>query len=161
MILKLVFFSYKYFLIVFQVKCNLNLVFLIAFKVLTMEWLSVNVTGRFHLGWVQQQIEGQEDPLEKEMAAHSSILAWRIPMGRGAWWTIVRGATESRTWLSNQAVAAAAAAAADSNECRSLRVGRCPLWCVDACTRAHTCTPHMHIYDIQEGLHTEFVTCML
>ena len=24
-----------------------------------------------------------EDPLEKEMAAHSSILAWRIP--RGAW----------------------------------------------------------------------------
>ena len=23
---------------------------------------------------------GQEDPLEKEMAAHSSILAWRIPL---------------------------------------------------------------------------------
>ena len=22
---------------------------------------------------------GQEDPLEKEMAAHSSILAWKIP----------------------------------------------------------------------------------
>ena len=40
-----------------------------------MEWLSVNVTGSFCLGWVQQQIEGQEDPLEKEMAAHSSILA--------------------------------------------------------------------------------------
>ena len=28
---------------------------------------------------------GWEDPLEKEMAIHSSILAWRIPMGRGAW----------------------------------------------------------------------------
>ena len=27
--------------------------------------------------WVQSQ--GQEDPLEKEMATHSSILAWRIP----------------------------------------------------------------------------------
>ena len=26
----------------------------------------------------------QEDPLEKEMATHSSILAWRIPMDRGA-----------------------------------------------------------------------------
>ena len=25
---------------------------------------------------------GQEDPLEKEMATHSSILAWRIPMDR-------------------------------------------------------------------------------
>ena len=29
---------------------------------------------------------GWEDPLEKGMAIHSSILAWRIPMDRGAWW---------------------------------------------------------------------------
>ena len=28
---------------------------------------------------------GWEDPLEEGMAAHSSILAWRIPMDRGAW----------------------------------------------------------------------------
>ena len=27
----------------------------------------------------QVQFLGQEDPLEKEMAAHSSILVWRIP----------------------------------------------------------------------------------
>ena len=27
----------------------------------------------------QVQSLGQEDPLEKEMASHSSILAWRIP----------------------------------------------------------------------------------
>ena len=27
-----------------------------------------------------------EDPLEEEMTTHSSILAWRIPMDRGAWW---------------------------------------------------------------------------
>ena len=27
--------------------------------------------------WVQSL--GQEDPLEKEMATHTSILAWRIP----------------------------------------------------------------------------------
>ena len=27
---------------------------------------------------------GGEDPLEEGMAAHSSILAWRIPMDRGA-----------------------------------------------------------------------------
>ena len=26
-----------------------------------------------------------EDPLEEGMAAHSSILAWRIPMDRGDW----------------------------------------------------------------------------
>ena len=28
---------------------------------------------------------GQEDPLEEEMATHSSILAWRNPMDRGTW----------------------------------------------------------------------------
>ena len=28
---------------------------------------------------VAQQQRGQKDPLEKEMATHSSILAWRIP----------------------------------------------------------------------------------
>ena len=30
-----------------------------------------------------------EDPLKKEMATHSSILAWRNPMDRGAWWAAV------------------------------------------------------------------------
>ena len=32
---------------------------------------------------------GQEDPLEKEMATHSSILAWRIP------WTAEPGGLQS------------------------------------------------------------------
>ena len=31
------------------------------------------------------------------MATHSSILAWRIPMGRGAWWFTDRGVAESDT----------------------------------------------------------------
>ena len=31
----------------------------------------------------QVQSLGQEDPLEKEMATHSSILAWRIPWTEG------------------------------------------------------------------------------
>ena len=30
-----------------------------------------------HETWVQPL--GQEDPLEKEMATHSSILAWKMP----------------------------------------------------------------------------------
>ena len=34
--------------------------------------------------WVQSF--GWENPLEKDMPTHSSILAWRIPMDRGAWW---------------------------------------------------------------------------
>ena len=34
---------------------------------------------------------GWEDPLEEGMATHSSILAWRIPMDREAWWATVHG----------------------------------------------------------------------
>ena len=49
----------------------------------------------------QVQSLGREDPLEKEMATHSCILAWRIPMNRGAWWATVHGITESWTQLSN------------------------------------------------------------
>ena len=37
--------------------------------------------------WVQSL--GQEDPLEKEMATHSSVLAWRIP------WTEEPGGLQS------------------------------------------------------------------
>ena len=34
---------------------------------------------------------GWEDPLKKGMATHCSILAWRIPMDRGAWRATVHG----------------------------------------------------------------------
>ena len=38
--------------------------------------------------------------LEKEMATHSSVLAWRIPgTDGGAWWAAVYGVTQSRTRL--------------------------------------------------------------
>ena len=42
---------------------------------------------------------GWEDPLEEGMATHSSILAWRIPMDRGAWGATVHGFAESQTRL--------------------------------------------------------------
>ena len=43
--------------------------------------------------WVQSL--GWVDPLGEEMATHSSILAWRILMDRGAWWATVHGITKS------------------------------------------------------------------
>ena len=49
--------------------------------------------------WVQSL--GWEDPLEEGMTAHSSSLAWRIPMDRGAWWAIVDGVAKSQTRLSD------------------------------------------------------------
>ena len=44
---------------------------------------------------------GWEDPLEKDMATHSSILAWRISMNRGALWAAVLWVVKSWTWLSD------------------------------------------------------------
>ena len=40
---------------------------------------------------------GWEDLLEEGMATHSSILAWRIPVDKGAWQAAVHGVTESNT----------------------------------------------------------------
>ena len=45
---------------------------------------------RLHAVWeTQVRSLGQENPLEKEMATHSSILAWRIP------WTEELGGLQS------------------------------------------------------------------
>ena len=52
-----------------------------------VNWLSINWTSLVahrlkHLPTMQEtwvQPLGREDPLEKEMAAHSSVLAWKIP----------------------------------------------------------------------------------
>ena len=38
-----------------------------------------------------------KDLLEEGMATHSSILAWRIPVDRGAWRAAVRGVAKSQT----------------------------------------------------------------
>ena len=46
---------------------------------------------------MQVQSLGQEDPVEEKTATHSSILAWRNPMNRGAWWASVHGVAKSQT----------------------------------------------------------------
>ena len=40
---------------------------------------------------------GWEDPLEDGMATHSSVVAWRILMDRGAWQATVHGVAKSQT----------------------------------------------------------------
>ena len=42
---------------------------------------------------------GWEDALEEGLATHSSILAWRIPLDRGAWWAEVHTVAKSQTRL--------------------------------------------------------------
>ena len=49
--------------------------------------------------WVRSL--GGEDALEEEMATSSSILAWKIPMDRGAWRATVHRIAKSWTRLSD------------------------------------------------------------
>ena len=50
-----------------------------------------------------QETQGREDPLEEEMANHSSTLAWEKPMHKGAWGVTIYGVTktsDTTEWLS-------------------------------------------------------------
>ena len=49
----------------------------------------------------QVQSLGWEDPLKKEMATHSSILAWKIPWREESGGATVCRVTNRQTWLSN------------------------------------------------------------
>ena len=49
--------------------------------------------------WVRSL--GWEDPLEKGMTTHSSRIAWRTPMDRGAWQATVRGVAKSWTLMND------------------------------------------------------------
>ena len=54
---------------------------------------SVQETWVRSLGW--------EDSLEDGVATHSSIVAWRTSMDRGAFWAIVHGVAKSWTQQSD------------------------------------------------------------
>ena len=88
------------------------------YPLLQSQWLLslINLLSTRHFsvfpgGWVIKNLPamqetrvrslGQEDPMEEDMATHSSILAWENPMDSGAWWATVHGVAKRRTWLSN------------------------------------------------------------
>ena len=45
-----------------------------------------------------------KDPLMEGMATQPSILAWRIPMDREAWWATIHGITKSQTPLHKESL---------------------------------------------------------
>ena len=58
---------------------------------------------RIHLPMQEMRVQslGREDPLKKEMAAHSSILAWRIPWTEKPGGLQSMGSQKSRTQLND------------------------------------------------------------
>ena len=80
---------------------NMNKVINIALYVLWASFVAQPVKNppAMRETWVRSL--GWEDSLEEDMATHSCILAWRIPMDRGAWRATVHGITKSQTQLSD------------------------------------------------------------
>ena len=73
-----------------------------------MEWASLvtqTVKNLPAMGETSVRSLVQEDPLEEGMATHPCILAWRIPIDRGAWWATAHGVTESQTRLKRFSIA--------------------------------------------------------
>ena len=66
--------------------------------------LPANAGDARDLGWISGlgRSPGWEDPLEVEMATCSSILPWKNPMDRGAWWATVHGVAKNQTRLSRK-----------------------------------------------------------
>ena len=60
-------------------------------------WAAVHARGRTRLS--DFPFTFHFHALEKEMATHSSILAWRIPGTGEPWWAAVYGVTQSQTQL--------------------------------------------------------------
>ena len=60
-------------------------------------WVAQLVKNLHAMKETPVQFLGWEDPLEESMATDSSILAWRIPLDRGAWLATVCGVAKSQT----------------------------------------------------------------
>ena len=61
-----------------------------------IQWVK-NLSARQEMWETQVRSLDREDPLEKEMATHSGILAQKNPVDREAWRATVPGVTESDT----------------------------------------------------------------
>ena len=62
-------------------------------------WLLVTQTVKISsaMGETQVRSLGKPDPLKKGVETHCSILAWRIPVDRGAWLATVHRVAKSQT----------------------------------------------------------------
>ena len=57
--------------------------------------------------------------LEKEMAAHSSVLAWRIPGTGGAWWAAIYGVAQN--WTQLKRLSSSSSSSSSSNDCVNVK----------------------------------------
>ena len=101
--------------------------------------------GDAHLPMHETQVRslGQEDPLDKEMATHSSILAWEIPWTEEPGRLQSMGVTKSQTRLSNSTTTKTCLCA-DAERCARAR----------AHTHTHTHTHTHYTHTLHTHTHT-------
>ena len=73
---------------------------IVKYRTASLEAQSVKNLPAMQKSWVQSL--GQEDALEKGMAALSSILAWEIPWTEGAWQATIHEVTRVRHDFANK-----------------------------------------------------------
>ena len=89
--------------------------------------------------WVQSL--GWEDPLEDGTPNHSSILAWRIPLNREAWWATVCSVPNSGTWLKWLSTQASVQFSSVAQSCPTL------------CDPMNRSTPGLPVHHPNPGVH--------
>ena len=62
-------------------------------------WATIHGVAKSRTGLSDFTFTFHFHALEKEMATHSTVLAWRIPGTGGAWWAAIYGVAQSRTRL--------------------------------------------------------------
>ena len=81
-----------------------HLMFTILLSIFTLDWFSLVAQMVKNLPVMQETCVlslGWEDTLKDRVATHSSILAGRIPMDKGAWKVTVYGVAQSWTRLND------------------------------------------------------------
>ena len=92
--------------------------------------------------WVQSL--GCEDPLEEDMAIHSSILVWRIPVDREAWGATVHGLTKNQTRLKR----------ISSSSSKLTQISQqFSLWKAGVCWKVKRASVRAHVKDKEAKIH--------
>jgi len=94
--------------------------------------------------WVQSL--GWEDPLEEGTTTRSSILAWRIPMDRGAWQATVHGVEKGWTQLSDSTRHGIFGESHYSAHCMSRLSPPAPNYACTLPSHIHTTCFHSHLF---------------
>ena len=102
--------------------------------------------------WVQSL--GWEDPLEEGTTTRSSILAWRIPMDRGAWQTTVHGVEKGWTQLSDSTRHGIFGESHYSAHCMSRLSPPAPNYACTLPSHIHTTCFHSHLFFFSWPCHT-------